>query len=205
MGTEENKPESKETTPSTGTSPAPDTETKNFSQDDVSRIAAKEKGEGRNAGRKEILDELGVTDLEDIKAIIKAKEEAEQAAMSEAQKAQAAAEKARGEAEAQKAEATKIRFEAKVERELIREGVDAGKVDRVTKMLTIDVNADDDLIKSSIEELKKDFPNLFESNGTQGPVDTNTGGKPPSQQGGNKAKDAAKDRLASRHPQRQTS
>jgi len=74
--------------PTTAPAPAPQTNaaSPSFTQEDLSAIAAKTREEGRKAEAARILKELGVEDLEDAKAALKAKQEADDAAKTEAQR-----------------------------------------------------------------------------------------------------------------------
>lgn len=152
--------------------PAPPTDPpkdppKAFTQDDITRIATREKAEGRQAGINEILKDLGVTDLEEGKALLKRMRDAEDAQKTQAQKdaEKAAADKL--EAEAIKAEAAKDRMIAQVERALLRAGVPDAKLEKVVRFIDVEPGADATKITEAVEAVKKDFPELF------------TGGTPP--------------------------
>ncbi|MCW2545422.1 MAG: hypothetical protein JWM40_2974, partial [Frankiales bacterium] len=75
-----------------GTPPANPPRT--FTQEDVNRMMAAEKAQGHRAGQAEALQTLGVADAAEAQRIIAAAKEAERAAMSEAQRAQADAQAA---------------------------------------------------------------------------------------------------------------
>jgi hypothetical protein len=74
--------------PITAPAPAPQTNaaSQSFTQEDLSAIAAKTREEGRKAETARILKELGVEDLDQAKAALKAKQDADDAAKTEAQR-----------------------------------------------------------------------------------------------------------------------
>lgn len=57
-----------------------------FTQEDLNRLAAKEKREGKASAEKAILETLGAASLDEIKAIIEAKRKADESAKSETEK-----------------------------------------------------------------------------------------------------------------------
>jgi len=147
-----------------------------FTQADLNRIAAREKDEGKRAAMAEVASKLGCTVEEAIELVktARAKEDAEK---SEAQKAKEAADRAAADAEKAKAEAAREKHLARVERALIKAGVDEKKLDKVARMLDAEVGAEMDAIEAATKDLKKDFPELF--NGRKGPIDSDTGGGSP--------------------------
>lgn len=155
-------------------------EPRTFTQEEVTRMMAREKSQGREAAERALSEELGVS-LDDAKSIIKAARDAEEAAKSEAQREKEAAEAARREAEAEKAAAARERHDLKVERML---GIaDEAKAARVRKMLTVEAGASDDDIQADIDSLKADFPELFTTGesggGKRKPPSSSPPGTPP--------------------------
>ena len=148
-----------------------------FSQEDLNRIAAREKDEGKRAALADVAKTLGCT-LEEAAQIIKAHKEADDKQKSEAQRAQEAADKAKADAEKEKADAAREKHIARVERALLKAGVPDGKLERVARMLDAEVGADLDKIEAAAKDLKKEFPELF--TGTkQGPPNSDPPGTPP--------------------------
>lgn len=148
-----------------------------FTQDEVTTIASKEKKDGKRAAVTELLADLGVSSVEDLKALATAAQEAESASLSEAEKARNKAVADAAEAEVAKKEAAQDRRLARVERRLTNAGVPDEKIARALKNLDIDASdeIDDEEVTSAIEDLKKELPSLFEEVEDTG----DTGGKPP--------------------------
>jgi hypothetical protein len=187
---------------------------KSFSQSEMQRIATREKAEGKRAGVKAFLEELGLASTDELKAIIKQKQDAEDAEKSELQKAQKAAAEATSRAAAAEAAAAAERQAIKVERQLVAAGVPPAKVEKVRGMLALDSDVDDEGITAAVDELRQEFPELFqkaddtEDDGTTTTQGGRTGGPPPSDVGrqnrkvvkGKTAAEQASELLHQRHP-----
>jgi len=153
---------------------------KTFTQDDVTRVAAREKSEGERAGRKALLEQLGLpadTKPEDLKARLDAITAAEDAQKTEATKAKDAAELAKRESDREKQTAAAERHQAAVERHLLRAGVGGGEsddaklakaIDRASKLVEVEAGADSEKIAAAVADLKKDMPELFTAAKTDG-------------------------------------
>lgn len=140
---------------------------KTFSQEDLNRVAAKEKAEGRRA----LLKELGIEDTDDAKAAIKQYLADQEARKTEAQKATERAnkaEKAQADAEAT-ALAYQHRFEA------LAAGANPDTVDDLITIASKKVNDKTDF-KAALELTKKAYP-VFFGTGTQDKR-VGTGGSP---------------------------
>lgn len=160
--------------------------TRTFTQDEVSNIAAREKAQGRQAAENQLAEDLGVP-IEEAREIIEQHRQREEAEKTEAQKAREAADREKAEAEQAKAEAARERHDAKVERALLKAGVNPDILERATPSLNLEVGADDAAIKAEIDALKKDVPSFF-GTGNGKPPSSTPGGTPPS--GGQPNKDA---------------
>lgn len=79
--TAKNEPVQSETVPTTKTETA-----QTFTQEDVTRIAAKEKREGKLSATKELLAELGIENMDEIKAMLTDAKKRKEADMSDAEK-----------------------------------------------------------------------------------------------------------------------
>lgn len=187
-----------------------------FTQDDLTRIGTREKDQGRKAGVREVLDTLGFSSMEEAKQFAADMKAAGDAQLSEAQRTQRQAEEAQRNAERAQNEAKKERFDAKVERKLLRADADPDRLGKLSKLVEADVDSSEEEIDSAIEDLKKDFPELFaaeksgeeneeEKNGAPGsqsgttpPPRSDPGRAPGTQQKGS-ATDRAKSRLEQRH------
>ena len=161
-------------------------ETRTFTQEDVNRIATREKNQGRQAATQELAEELGVS-LDEAKSIIQEARKKEESEKSEAQKAKDAADREKQEAETAKAEAARERYEARVERALLRAGIDGddeSKLSRLSRMITVEVDASQEDINADVDQIKTDFPELFGAKeegggGRKPPPSSDPGGTPP--------------------------
>ncbi|MFI1436494.1 hypothetical protein [Streptomyces lydicus] len=151
---ESNKPE--------GDGGAPDG---SITQEDLSRLLAREKTQGGRAAVKKLLGELGFDNSEALTEFITNKREAEQAALSEVEcREQAAEEKLRA-AEAREAQAAAK--ERAASRRAILAGLGAAGDDLADATLLIDralddqPDADEEAVAAAAEQLKERRPELF--------------------------------------------
>lgn len=184
---------------------------KAFTQAQVNRISAREKDEGRRAGKRELLEELGLEDADTLKEMVAAHKTTQESQKSDLQKAEQDRDKAKRDAEEAKAEAKQVRFDSKVKDMLLEAGIPAKSARRVAGMLNgLTAESDDDAITEEIEALQEDFPNLFgeQEEGGEDPQDDQGGAPPRSDPGrmpktppksGN-AKERATSLLHERHP-----
>lgn len=169
-----------------------------FTQEELNRIAAREKAQGRAAAEKQLAEDLGV-DVEEAKAIITAHREREEANKTEHQKAMDDAAEKQRKADEAEATARQTTHEATVERMLVRAGANPDLLDRAARSLVLEVGADEATVNAEIDKLKDEVPSFFGGGRTPPPSST-PGGKPPS--GGQKVK-TAMDRGAERAKARQ--
>lgn len=141
----------------------------------IKRIATKEKGEGREAGTRAVLKELGFedpskADLKAIRALLDKAKADEEKNLSDAEKARRDAETDRSTVSQEKEALALERLETKAERLLTRMGlkVDADDDDkaerqirRAIKLLDLDPTADAGKVREAVEELVEDMPQLF--------------------------------------------
>lgn len=172
-----------------------------FTQDDVTRIAAREKDQGKRSGQREILDMLGVESVDDVKSFMDKQREAEEARMTEADKAKKAAERDKAEAEAIRAEALAERYNARVERELLKAGVAEGSIAKVSRLVEVDdpANADSEVITAAVADLRKEMPQLFQPEGKSGRQANSDPGKAPGKKPDADPSKRARSRLEERH------
>lgn len=140
----------------------PNGDDKKFSQADLNRLLAREKSDGKRTGQAELLQALGVTNLDEAKEIIAQRKADEDKLLSDTQKAQKEAEREKAEAATAKAEAANERMQARKERALIRAGIDDGQIELVARLIDVDNDADQDTVNAAVEELKTKMPQLFE-------------------------------------------
>jgi len=189
-----------------------DSDQKTISQSDLSRLLAREKGEGKRAAEKAIADQLGVS-VAEAKKIIDAAKEAEDAKKSEAEKEREAAAKEREAAEAAKRAAAVEVHEARIERALAAEGFagDDKKLGRVRKMITVEVGASYEDVLADVKDAKTDFPELFAAKTSGGDDGKKPGklpsgdpaGRPPKPTGGEDAYAAGQKRFEEAQKKRQ--
>lgn len=175
--------------PDSGKDPADE---KKFTQADLNKLLAKEKGEGKRAAEKALADKLGVS-VDQAAEIIKKHQDAEDATKSEAEKELAKATKEREAAEAEKRAAAAERHELQIERALTAEGFtgDEKKLARVRRMVTVEVGATYEDVLADVQEAKTEFPELFGSKTPEDPgkkpgrlPSSDPAGKPPAPKGG---------------------
>ena len=147
--------------------------TKTFTQEDINRIAAKEKAEGRRA----LLKELGIEDTENAKTAIKQYLAAQEAQKTEAQKATERANKAEKAQAA--AEATVLALQRRFD--AIAAGANPETVDDLITIASKKVTDKTDF-KAALELTKKSYPVFFGSNAQSKSV--GTGGSPNPARGG---------------------
>ncbi len=173
-----------------------------ITQEEVKRIAAKEKREGKTAGRRDLLKELGLETEDDLKQILADRAEAEERTKSELDKEREKLAAERQTAVTEGAAARKDRFDARCERALIRAGVSEKIVEKAIKLLDLDSNEElelEDFVEAA-KALKEEMPQLFDTGGDEGSPHSDPG-KPPKPKSGEKsAKEQAADIFARNHP-----
>lgn len=182
-----------------------------MTQAELDRKIQVEKAKAKRSGRKEFEGEVaqmfGVS-IEEAKKIIAERQQREESEKSEAQRAKEAADAEKAAAAKERAEATRERHHAKVERRLIKAGVDPDRAEDLRDLVKAEVGADDDAIIEAIDKVKEKFPSLFEtaaSNGGPRPVGGNPagGGPRPSKPTAESARERAQARANARMPHKQ--
>lgn len=152
-------------------------------QSEVERIAAREKDQGRRSALAEWATSHGVT-VEEAERLLKAGKAAEEANKSAEQRAREEAERERTQAEADRIAAKRETFDTRVERILLREGVDvavATQVRAIKGALDLDgYDHDEEAIAKAVSTLKTADPLLFEKRDGGGTSGGNNGGAPTS-------------------------
>lgn len=175
------------TTTSNGTSTTPTPpQPPALSQDEVNRIAAREKDAGKRAERQALLEALGVKNLDEARAQLQAARDAEDANKSEMQKA---IEKAQAEATAAQQLASTLAAERRdlaCERALLHAGIADDKQRTALVSLVareVDADASADVVAAAVETVKATFPQLFtpptQGNPTPPPSGEPAGGGAP--------------------------
>jgi hypothetical protein len=195
-----------------GTDTPPETQTDapnaTFTQADVDRIAGDTRQKGRDAGMAEVLKALGVDSLGDAKAMVDAKREADDAAKSDLEKAEAESERLTKELEAAKSEREKLEADMRNERRNhavlaklsdaehpadVLLWLEANKADDLSAAMDDDGAIDDKVVEKLVQVARKERPNFFPAKGPGTP--SHSGGKPPTVDAGKIMKDARKIRL----------
>lgn len=158
-----------------------DAKVPSFTQEDLNRVATREKEQGKQAGRRELEQEIQTefgVDLATAKAMLKASKDKAESEKTDAQRAKDAADAEKRAAESEKQQAALDRHNARVERALFTAGIrpregekdeeyDA-RLARARRLCTVEVGAEVDAIKADIETVKKEFPEVFGSKGSGG-------------------------------------
>lgn len=142
--------------------PAPQqTAATGISQEEMNRIAAREKSQGQAEKEREIAEKFGVS-VEEAERIVKDHRESQDKLKSEAERDREAAAREKAEAERAKTDGTAKEHLLNVKLALVDHGVkDATKLDKIAKLVDVENGADGDKIKAAIEALSKDMPELF--------------------------------------------
>ncbi|MFH9246673.1 hypothetical protein ACH4LK_14720 [Streptomyces lydicus] len=136
-----------------------------ISQEELSRLLAREKTQGGRAAVKKLLGELGFDNSEALTEFITAKRDADQAALTEIERREQAAEEKLRVAEAREAQAT-ARERAAIRRAALA-GLGATGDDLSDAILLIDralddqPDADEEAVAAAAEQLKERRPELF--------------------------------------------
>lgn len=164
-------------------------EGKTFTQEQLNRFLAKEKAQGKAAGKAEaenaLAETLGVS-VEEAKAIIAKNKETEDSKKSEADKDREKAAKVLADAEKAQAEAKAEQHVARIERALavagfVTDETDDGKKksNRVQRLVTAEVGASYDDVLADVQSVKSDFPELFGTKAEGAGKEKPKGGKLP--------------------------
>ncbi|MFD0555316.1 hypothetical protein ACFQ0X_43660 [Streptomyces rectiviolaceus] len=153
-----------------------------FSQEDLERIAAKEKSQGERAGARKALEDFakehGFSNVDDAKTFIAEARKAQQDALSEQERAQQQLADERKKIEQERAEAAADRRTLRREQALTRLGAldsdDAPNLQDALAMLDRDLretpDADAATVAEAAEKLKKRRPELFGTASTPDPT-----------------------------------
>jgi len=148
--------------PKPGPPPGP---AKEFSQEDLDRIAAKEKSQGERAGARKALEEFaaehGFSNVDDAKAFIAAARKAEEAKKTEEQKRQEELDRREQELADREAAATARERSAARRAVLVGLGATGDDLEDAAALLRVADDADDQAVREGAEALKERRPELF--------------------------------------------
>lgn len=151
--------------PAPAPAPVPAADDKKFSQEDMNATVARETEKAKQAALEQVAKDLGVT-LDEAKQIIADRKAADDQNKTEAQRAADAWKTAQSGAEEIKRAAEQEKHDAKVERELQRAGFDITNATMLPAAMAavaphVQVGADDAAVKTAVEKVKTDAPQLF--------------------------------------------
>lgn len=154
--------------PKPGPPPTPSAEpVKQFSQEELERIAAREKSQGERAGARRALEEFaaehGFSNVEDAKAFIAAARQAEEAKKSEEQRLRDELERIKAEAAAREAAAVARERAANRRALLAGLGATGDDLEDAAALLRVNDDADEAAVREAAEKLKERRPELFGS------------------------------------------
>lgn len=165
-----------------------------FTQADMDRVAGRARADGRSTAVAEFTEQLGGKTPAEAKAALEAKAEADNAALTDAERARNEAAADRAAAANEKAAAAAERLAVKVERKLIAAGVGtvtgedpdgkkaeaaAAALARAVRLVTLAPDADDTAIDTEIAAVKADVPALFTPTGAGSPPPAGSNPPPP--------------------------
>lgn len=184
--------------PKPGPPPAT-TPTATFTQEDLERIAAKEKSQGERAGARKALEDFatehGFTTVDDAKAFIAAARQAEEAKKTEEQKRQEELDRREQELTAREAAAI-VRERAANRRALLAGlGATGDDLEDATALLRVDDDADETTVREAADKLKERRPELFGTKPSPSPLPPAPSGAPA---GGGPRPQATKDDVKAR-------
>ncbi|MFC9891430.1 hypothetical protein [Streptomyces pilosus] len=150
--------------PKPGPPPTP-TPVPQFTQDDLDRIAAREKAQGQRAGARQALEdlanELGFTNPDDVKTFVAAARKAQQDALSEEERRRQELEQR--EQELAQREAAAVARERAANRRAVLAGLGAtgDDLEDAAALLRVADDADDQAVQDAAAALKERRPELF--------------------------------------------
>lgn len=134
-----------------------------LTQAQIDRMIGREKTTAERAATRKLLEDLGVTDAAEARKLLESARKAADKDKTETDKLRektTAAESAAAEA---RREAAAARQERQVDRALIGANVDPKRLDRMAKLvrLELDDDADEDAIKAAVGQVREDFAEAF--------------------------------------------
>ncbi|MFD7995504.1 hypothetical protein [Streptomyces mexicanus] len=150
--------------PKPGPPPAP-APVPQYTQEDLERIAAKEKDQGKRAGARQALDdlakELGFTNPDDVKTFVAAARKAQQDALSEEERRRQELEQREQALAAREASAAARERAANRRAVLVGLGATGDDLEDAAALLRVADDADEQTVREAAEALKQRRPELF--------------------------------------------
>jgi len=141
--------------------PAPTPPPAAVTQEQIDKLMGRARSEGKSTATREMLDELGVDDIDAVKAVITAHQERVDADKTEVDRAKDEAVQAKREAEQARAETAQAQLSVRVDRALVEANVETNALSHIAELIKVDPSATDDEIREAIDTLKGDIPQMF--------------------------------------------
>ncbi|NUQ95881.1 MAG: hypothetical protein HOY79_04730 [Streptomyces sp.] len=154
----------------------PPTPAGTFTQEDLDRIAAREKAQGKRSAAKEFAEKHGFNSIEDAEQFIAAARQAEDAKKTEAQKRQEELDRREQELAAREAAAVARERNANRRAVLVGLGATGDDLEDAVALLRVDDDADEQTVADAAAKLKERRPELF---GQAAPAPQPAGQMPP--------------------------
>lgn len=140
-----------------------DKKSKSFTEERVQRIAAREYRRGQKKGVTDLLKELEISDADELKRLIARGKGQKVEESEELKQEREALRKEREKIDRERSEAAEDRFNARVERRLVAAGAKPSKIEKIARLLDLDLadDPDKDDIDEAIATLEEEMPELF--------------------------------------------
>lgn len=177
-----------------------------LTQDRLTKLALSTKTKAQAQTLRKVAEDLGMS-VDDAKQLITDHKAAIEASKTDLQREKDAADVARKEADADKQTVAQERHDLRVEKALLKAGVDPVKAEKARRLVDAEVGSDQASIDVAVESVKADFPSIFEADKeTKNKVPSGTpGGPPPKKLTPEGALDRGKQRAMDRMPHKQAS
>lgn len=152
-----------QTVSDTASDPPPGTDrtTATFSQDQLDQIIGQRTAQVQRTAAKALLDDLGFSSKADLERFVKAAKDVERAQMTEAERLSAEAKELIDAARIERETYAARTHNLAVREALIEAGVAPAKAARAVKLVETDIGADDTTIRTAVETVRAEFPELF--------------------------------------------
>lgn len=179
---------------------------RSVTQADLDRVGATEAKKGKQQGRKELLQELGFDNADEVRAFVASMRSKDDEALSEAERKLKLADEKERKADEKARAADERLLNVQIERALEVAGVPAAASPKVRKLVEgLDADSDGDVITAAVEALKLEMPQVFTaSSGSPATPPPPADGQPPkpptAPASSSDSKKQADDLLRQRHP-----
>lgn len=154
-------------------------EERKFTQADLDRIAGETRKQGRDTAQRELMETLGVKNLDELKQALAERQKLAEGQKSEMEKAVERAARAERERDETRAEAKRATLIADAKVAAVGLKFKADKIDKVLKLVEIKTDSTPESVKAELEALVKEMPELLETAATTPPPPPNTSAANP--------------------------